>query len=179
MYSIGILEDNESLRHSIEEYLLATNNYIISFSYPSYLRLMVEEPEIHPDFVLLDNHLGDLLGIDAIPEIKKKFPASYIIIITGDKAEDFLLKAIQNGACSYVYKPFKMVELESVLRNVEQTGSFLSPEMLTKLFYQMNRKTEPAEDPLREVLTKKEMEVVFPYCEPPPEKRLSKIRCAI
>jgi DNA-binding NarL/FixJ family response regulator len=160
MFSVGILEDNNALRTSIEEYLTATGNYTISFSWSTYLRLFVDEFEVHPDFILLDNHFGDLLGIDIISDIKKKFPSSHVVIITGDKSEEFLLKAIENGASSYVFKPFRMSELVSVLNTVEETGSFLSSELLTKLFYQISRKNEPADDPLKAKLTKKEWEVV-------------------
>jgi DNA-binding NarL/FixJ family response regulator len=47
------------------------------------------------------------------------------------------MKAIENGANGYVYKPFSAAKLEQAIANVESTGSFLDPESLTKLMTMM------------------------------------------
>ena len=63
-----------------------------------------------PTVVILDNRLPDGLGLDFIPVIKKTYPSIKIIMISGfDKAAEDV--ALENGADSYLSKPFTKEQL--------------------------------------------------------------------
>ena len=160
MKSIGILEDNVALRDTIMDFMATGNQYHIEFSLGSYNELLLNKTEISPDFILLDIHLNDVLGVDVIGDLKKLFPESFIIIITGDKDKAFLLKAIKNGANGYLYKPFKMTELEDVISKVDSTGSFLEPEMLTKLLSMLSERNIKTSLPGKQKMTQREEEIL-------------------
>ena len=71
-----------------------------------------------PAVVILDNKLPDGLGMDFIPHIKKVHPGLKIIMISGfdNSAADV---AIENGADTYLTKPFSKEQLfEAVERLV-------------------------------------------------------------
>ena len=160
MQSIAIIEDNVGLRQTIELYLETSAKYRVVFSVGSYKDFVESHAEILPDFILLDIHLPDALGIDVIANIKKLRPGANIIIITGDTDKEFLLQAIENGASAYIYKPFNMTGLEKVLDQVNLTGSFLEPEILTKLLGLINEKKIADSAMFREVLTVREEEII-------------------
>lgn len=64
-----------------------------------------------PSLVLLDNRLPDGFGIDFIRIIKEKYPATKIIMITGvDAAAQDV--ALENGADTFLKKPFTKAELD-------------------------------------------------------------------
>jgi len=66
--------------------------------------------QAEPSVVILDNKLPDGLGMDFIPFIKKTYPALKIIMISGfDKAAADV--ALENGADTYLAKPFSKEEL--------------------------------------------------------------------
>ncbi len=66
--------------------------------------------QTQPTVVILDNRLPDGLGLDFIPLIKKTYPAIKIIMISGfDKAAEDV--ALENGADSYLSKPFTKEQL--------------------------------------------------------------------
>ncbi len=66
--------------------------------------------QTEPSVVILDNKLPDGLGMDFIPVIKKAHPALKIIMISGfDKAAADV--ALENGADTYLVKPFSKEEL--------------------------------------------------------------------
>lgn len=138
MYSIGILEDNFSLRQSIEDYLHISGKYHLSFSDADYKSIAGKKIEVKPDILLLDIHLNDVNGIDLISNLKVMFPDASIIIITGDQNNSYLLKAIEKGACGFLYKPFSMAELDHAIATINETGSFLEPDVLTRLFSTIN-----------------------------------------
>lgn len=63
-----------------------------------------------PSLVLLDNRLPDGFGIDFIGFIKKQHPAAKVIMISGvDAAASDV--AIENGADTFLKKPFTKAEL--------------------------------------------------------------------
>ncbi len=138
MYSVGILENDISLRQTLENYVTIIRGQEIAFSYGSFKELTENAHKIKPPkVVLLDIHLDDVKGINIIQNIKKMFTGADVIIITGEYDSNFIMKAIENGANGYLYKPFSASKLEQAISNVETTGSFLDPESLTKLMTMM------------------------------------------
>jgi DNA-binding NarL/FixJ family response regulator len=138
LYSIGILENDISLRQTLENYVTIIRGQEIAFSYGSFKELTENAHKIKPPkVVLLDIHLDDVKGINIIQNIKKMFTGADVIIITGEYDSNFIMKAIENGANGYLYKPFSASKLEQAISNVETTGSFLDPESLTKLMTMM------------------------------------------
>jgi DNA-binding response OmpR family regulator len=74
--------------------------------------LLQEEPSL----VLLDNRLPDGFGIDYISAIKKQYPSTRVIMISGVDAAARDV-AIENGADDFIEKPFTKSRLfESVSR---------------------------------------------------------------
>ena len=160
MIYIGILEDNLELRNSITDYLTATGNYSIVFSENSYFDIKRKKLTILPQFLLLDVHLTDVSVLDVIDDIKNRYAGSQIIVMTGDKTDNLLLQAIERGASSFVYKPIVMSELIKIMEQLQVTGSFLEPEMLTKLMWLINQKNKKNTVDYKTELTDREGDVL-------------------
>jgi two-component system OmpR family response regulator len=70
-----------------------------------------------PSVVILDNKLPDGLGMDYIPHLKKSHPGLKIIMISGfDKAAADV--ALENGADTYLAKPFTKEQLFGAVENL-------------------------------------------------------------
>lgn len=69
-----------------------------------------------PAIVLLDNRLPDGFGVDLISFIRKKYPATKIIMISG---VDTTIKdlALENGADAFLEKPFTKAEIWQVINS--------------------------------------------------------------
>lgn len=75
--------------------------------------------ENHPDvsFIFLDNHLPDGWGVKCISGLKKRFPHSFIVMITAhDNSADRLL-AVNNGVDYFVAKPFST---DLIMRTIDK-----------------------------------------------------------
>ena len=57
-------------------------------------------------YVFLDNHLPDGHGIDQIKRWKKAFPLTHVIMITAHDSFEERKKAVNDGADSFISKPF-------------------------------------------------------------------------
>ena len=73
--------------------------------------------QTEPSVMILDNNLPDGLGMDYIPFIKKAHPSLKIIMISGfDKAAADV--ALENGADTYLTKPFTKEQLFEVVERL-------------------------------------------------------------
>ena len=64
-----------------------------------------------PDVVLLDVNLPDADGLELLPQIKKRWADTDVIVLTGDSSVDKAVKAIQRGASNFISKPFENEKL--------------------------------------------------------------------
>ena len=73
--------------------------------------------DTHPDILILDNNLGDGLGIEHLPVIKSKYPKLKIIMISAMS----MLKntALAAGVHHFLKKPFSMNTLDKLLAHHE------------------------------------------------------------
>jgi CheY-like chemotaxis protein len=71
-----------------------------------------------PDVVLLDMHLPDVSGIEVVRMLSEDIAAGRfrVVLITGDKLNIDVLKAMSLGAFEYLVKPVQIDMLEASLR---------------------------------------------------------------
>ncbi len=64
-----------------------------------------------PDVMLLDLKLGDDNGLNLLPAIKKNWPNTEVVVITGEADYKTAVEATKRGAFHFIAKPFKMEEI--------------------------------------------------------------------
>ncbi len=69
--------------------------------------------------VLLDLKLPDIDGLQILEEIKRNFPETEVIIMTGYGSIETAIEAIKKGAFHYLTKPVKLDELRSLVKKIE------------------------------------------------------------
>lgn len=157
--AVGIIEDNESLRGNIKQFLDITKEFFVVFSVGALAD--IKQVECPPDLILLDIHLVDTNGLDLIHQIKIHFPQSQIIIMTGDREESFIIKAMEKGARGYLYKPFALSDLTNTLRTVLDKGSYLDADTTTKLLQAMSQRKDTNNLKEKYSITDREMDILL------------------
>src|SRR5208282_4339355 len=79
--------------------------------------LLASFPGEQPDIVLLDLGLPDGDGMELLPQIKKQWPDTEVIMLTGNATYDKAVEATKLGAYSFQAKPF---DQKVLLLSVEQ-----------------------------------------------------------
>jgi DNA-binding NtrC family response regulator len=112
--SILVVDDEEISRFILRE-ALTKRGYGVeeAFDAESGLRKLRQHPY---DLVLLDVQMPGLSGIDAIPKFKDIDPSVIIIMTTALGSKEMIMEAISRGALDYFVKPFKMEEMEVVVK---------------------------------------------------------------
>ena len=117
---------------------------------------------LHPDLVLMDHTMPGTNGMEAITEIKKRFPETRILVLTIHKTEEYIQEALRAGAEGYVLKDSSQDELRSAIRSVLSGRSFLSPDVSDTVIhgYLSGGKPTTSSSTAWERLTQREREVL-------------------
>ena len=121
-----------------------------------------------PSLVLLDYMMPKVNGLQALKEIRSRFPDTYVMMFTGKGSEEVAVELMKAGASDYILKPFsnaKLVErIEQVLRirSIELRNRELLQEQKRllgeiekwnkELEQRVQQKTEELEEAHREIL---------------------------
>ncbi len=161
-YFIGIVEDNLTVRQSLEDLLSVLEDYKVVFSEADYEVVLNSNELVHPDIILLDEHLADTSGSSIISQLSAKFKDAAIIIITGDRDEQLILRAMENGARGFLYKPFSHQDLDRAIKQLDAGSVHLEPDVLTVLMnlISQNHKVNKTRNDVVGNLTIREKEVL-------------------
>src|SRR2546427_8470518 len=112
---ILIVDDEESIRGVLKTVLEHGGHQVAEVD--SAASLQRAFPGHAPDVVLLDVKLGDANGLDLLPQIKRRWPESAVIILTGapsdHEAVSWAVEATKRGAFNFLRKtaPFDLEKL--------------------------------------------------------------------
>jgi DNA-binding NarL/FixJ family response regulator len=82
-----------------------------------------------PNVVLMDIAMAELGGLEALPRITKDFPDVKVIILSAHSNEEYVIRALREGASGYMLKDSATTELELAINSVIQGKSYLSPSI--------------------------------------------------
>ena len=71
---------------------------------------------IKPDIIIVDLVIGDMSGMTIIQEVRKKYPGTTAIMVTGYSSVDTAVEAMKMGAFDYLVKPFELQDMEKVIQ---------------------------------------------------------------
>src|ERR1700716_144669 len=102
--NILIVDDEADLRFMLAE--LLRGDYEVNEA-GSGAALKEAFTQTQPDIVLLDLRLPDADGLDLLPEIKKQWPGTEVIVLTGNASIEAAVTATKRGAYHFLNKPFE------------------------------------------------------------------------
>ncbi|OHW63303.1 chemotaxis protein CheY [Andreesenia angusta] len=117
---IFIVEDDENIIRILEKIIMDRKlGDVVGRSTES--TSIVEDIKIlRPDIVLVDLLMPAKDGISLIKEAKSVYPNIHYIMISQVSSKDMIAKAYESGIEYYVSKPLNAVEIENVIKKVEE-----------------------------------------------------------
>lgn len=86
-----------------------------------------------PDVVLLDIRMPGMNGVVATGEIKKRYPDVKVLVLTTFDDSDYILSALNNGACGYLLKDIGATALIEAIRNAYEGDTILPAKIARKI----------------------------------------------
>lgn len=94
----------------------------------------VEQVEtLGPDIVLMDIRMPVMDGIAATQQIRRQWPTCQVLMLTTFDDDEFIIKALQAGACGYLLKDIPAKDLAQAVQLAHAGIYQLAPEISGKL----------------------------------------------
>ena len=87
--------------------------------------------EFEPDVVLMDIRMPNMNGVVATQRIQADYPHVKVIVLTTFDDSDYILNAINNGACGYLLKDIGATTLINSVKNA-LTGDMILPTKIAR-----------------------------------------------
>lgn len=110
---ILIVEDEVNLRKLLTIFLTQEKYDVIAVSSGEEAIEFVQREEF--DLILMDNHLPNITGLDALRLIKMTHPNMFVILMTAYAGVDTAVEALKLGAFDYMVKPFDLNDLKALI----------------------------------------------------------------
>jgi len=158
MIKVGIVEDNKTLRDGFETLINAEADMECICTSMTVGEALQQIPLARPDVVLMDIQLPDGTGIECTAKIKEQLPKVQIVVVTVYEDSVRIFQALQAGACGYLLKRTNPERIIEAIREAQEGGVPMTPEIARKVIGQFRDHAETASTV--ENLTPRETEVL-------------------
>jgi len=122
------------------------------------VREVADIVQVAPDVAVVDYHLPDGTGADACRQIKARWPAARVVMLSGSGGQDTVLASLRAGADGYVNKGERLSIVVAAVRNAHARRPIIGPAQLGQIVGDL--RASPRAAPLREPLTSRELTVL-------------------
>jgi len=125
---ILIADDHEIFRRGLRDSLEEFPEFILVGEASNGPEAVEMCQRLEPDVVLMDIHMPDGDGIEAVEEIKNNLETHVLMLTVSEKDQD-LVNAVQAGADGYLLKNTKPDRLRAAINDVVLDRGVVSPEV--------------------------------------------------
>lgn len=160
---ILVVDDHPLVRFGVINQLKTSDDFVVVGEAEDGEDAIAKTKALAPDLVIMDIFMPGISGIEATKLLKKKFPSTRVLVLTGFENEDYVYQIIRSGAGGYVLKSVEKEELIEAIRAVMRGDKFFSPRISKLIVDNFIRKAEgqgttmPTGD---DILTKREKEIL-------------------
>ncbi len=133
---------------------------------------------LSPHLVLTDLSMPGMNGIEAIVDIKRRYPGVHVLVLTVHKTDEYIHESLRAGADGYILKDASHDELRIAIRSVLGGKTYLSPDISAKVIngYLGTDQAATPSSPW-DTLTHREREVLKLVAEGHPNKFIADYFC--
>lgn len=85
--------------------------------------------DLSPDLAIMDLTMPGMNGIEAIAQIKRRYPQVRVLVLTLHRADEYIHESLKAGADGYILKDATHDELRVAIRSVLNGKTYLSPDI--------------------------------------------------
>jgi len=163
---IAIADDYKIFREGLKVGLSSDENLKVILEADNGEDLLKELQTTAPDVIIMDLKMPIMDGMEATREVRKKYPAIKVLVVTMYEDDKFIIHLMENGANGYLLKNTEPEEIRKSIYAVHENGYYfndvVNKALLKKLVLKNNLK--PSFNQNVE-LTEREMQVLKLICE--------------
>jgi two-component system invasion response regulator UvrY len=154
---IIIVDDHQLVREGIKKIIGHTEGMCVVGEATNILEAIELVAERSPDIIILDINLPGYHGIEALTEVRQRFPLIAILVLSMYSEEQSGVQALKAGADGYISKITAAEEVANAIQKILSEGSYISGPLAKMLAWEL--RGARVKSPL-ERLTDRELQVI-------------------
>ncbi len=130
---ILIAEDHALVRAGVRALLSETPDFEVVGESDNGRDAVRAVGELKPHIVLMDLTMPGMNGMEAIMDIKRRYPDTRVLVLTLHKTEEFICASMKAGADGYILKEATPGELRAAVRSVSNGKTYVSQDVSGKM----------------------------------------------
>lgn len=155
-----IADDHPVVRKGLRSLLEEEPEIIVVGEAEDGTQALAEIERLKPDIAIVDLMMPGHNGLEVIRQAKKFFPSMYIIVLSMNSNDAYVLEALKRGASGYVLKETGPSELLQSVKTVLSGEHFLSAQLPKHLLFTYQESSDQQLLDPYETLTNRERETL-------------------
>lgn len=122
-----LVDDHPMVRAGLRAVLAGMAGVEVAGEAADGVEALAETARLAPDIVITDIGMKGMNGLELAARLQTDHPATRVIILSMHDGEEYVARALKNGASGYVLKEAAPLELELALRAAMAGHVYLSP----------------------------------------------------
>jgi two-component system response regulator NreC len=173
-----LVEDHTLLRHGIKAMVASDPDIEVVGETDNGRDAVHLAGTLSPGLIIMDLSMPGTNGMEAISQIKRRYPEIRILVLTVHKAEEYIRESLRAGADGYVLKHATRDELMLAIRSLFKGKTYLSPDVANSVVTgYLDGWGTPGEQTPFETMTHREREVLKLIAEGHSNKHIASYLC--
>lgn len=160
MISIYLADDHPIVRQGLRMLLEAEPEFKVIGETGDGLEAAEIVEKLKPDVLIVDVMMPGLSGLEVTRRVRKRAPATRVIVLSMYNNEAYVLQALKNGATGYVLKDALSDQILEAVRETVQGRRYLSPPLSDRAIEAYLSAADISTEDSYEGLTPREREVL-------------------
>lgn len=126
---ILLVDDHPVVRKGIGTWLGETEGLEVVDEATNGQEALAKIKELSPDIVLMDVDMPKMNGLDATRAVRRDFPDTKVLILSGHTNKPMVLQIVQSGAQGFVLKDAPPADILQAIESVNNGEPFFSPSI--------------------------------------------------
>lgn len=138
MINVILVDDQEIVREGLKMILSLYEEINILAEAENGKQLITLLEKLQPDVILIDVRMPIMDGVEATKIIKEKYENIKVIILTTFNEDEYIFKAIKNGADGYLLKDAGSEDIIKAIKLAYNGAMLFDPEVTVKIVKAFN-----------------------------------------
>ncbi len=157
MINVLVADDHALIREGLKKILNAEPDLKVVGEANNVVELLEQMKRLAVNIVLLDISMPGESGLDALKELRQKYPHVPVLILSIHPEQRFAVRALKAGASGYIMKQSAVEELVQAIRKVVSGGKYVSASLAEQLAIELDHEIGK---PPHETLSDREFQVM-------------------
>ena len=175
MIRVAIVEDNPTLRTSLETLFSRTDGMRCVTTMNNLLNVISEIGAAKPDIILMDIGLPNISGIEGVRTVKTHFPTIQVLMFTVFDDDEKIFDAIRAGASGYLLKKTPPAEIVQSIFDLYHGGAPMTASIARRVLQSFQAAPPSIIEEYR--LTPRENEILYSLVDGLSYKRIADKYC--